>query len=494
MRLTLGNALTLTFTLVFRFASWWASVGVVAVMLGVPLGSHLGFGIGAHDASRLAQLVVLAFCSACLLISACLQSFKWGAFDCTTAVAAGMVVFLMLMAVGMAPDRVHALRELCLLLGLFAAAACVASLRFDRQVVALLSAIALGAAMYATVVFGIAVWVTASGLPLLHAEMFFGYDSYRFYNHVQTVTLPLLAVAACTPGVDRRLRTVAIYGFALGFALLLLSAGRATMLSLLVAFTATVLIFRGHARRFVAVIARGAAIGGMAFALLAWALPWWMGMSPATGGIGFPSDMSSDHSRFYLWKLAIAYIEESPWFGIGPMHYANRINPKAAHPHNVYLQIAAEWGVPILLLLVGFAVAAFRRLHRSVLTSQDRVDKTVGIGLFAAWVAVAVDAMFSGNFVMPLSQMWIAFLVGCTIAWRRSTVEPNEVHVRLGTRAKSRLAYGVLPTLTILISQGWLVANVRTEASDLAAHLEYVRRDLAPNTRTNPRFWSHGWF
>ena len=46
----------------------------------------------------------------------------------------------------------------------------------------------------------------------------------------------------------------------------------------------------------------------------------------------------------------------------------------------------------------------------------------------------------------------------------------------------------------ILASQAWLVLAVWPEAAALRAHLDQVKHELVDNPRTNPRFWSHGWF
>uniref|UniRef100_UPI0019D453F4 hypothetical protein n=1 Tax=Vibrio vulnificus TaxID=672 RepID=UPI0019D453F4 len=50
-----------------------------------------------------------------------------------------------------------------------------------------------------------------------------------------------------------------------------------------------------------------------------------------------------------------------------------------------------------------------------------------GAAILITWIAVAVDACFSGNLVMPVSQVWIAFLSGWAWAFWRSTASASPV-------------------------------------------------------------------
>lgn len=183
-------------------------------------------------------------------------------------------------------------------------------------------------------------------------------------------------------------------------------------------------------------------------------------------------------------------MEQSPWLGIGPMHYAHYPNLKAAHPHNIYLQTAAEWGLPMLLLVIGLGVSALRNLALAIRRCPQAQQRDCGVGLFLACIAIAVDGLFSGNFVMPVSQVWIAFTFGWALAWvaRQRTTEPG-VRVEGG----GKISLQRVAVLGLLVSQLWLAWSVWPEARHLDEHVKQVM-DQAPNTKMHPRFWWHGWF
>jgi O-antigen ligase len=352
----------------------------------------------------------------------------------------------------------------------------------------------IGSSVYAAIVFFIALIEVASGSNLMATQLFFGYDSYRFYNHVQTVALPLAALLALG-GISARARAVGWLALILGFALLLLSTGRATSLGLIAGCAVTLLLFRRSALRYVAAMVAGAAAGALAYGSLMYALPWALKLPPPAALLDDVAGTGSYKARLFLWRLAVDYIRESPWLGIGPMHYAHRVNVEGAHPHNVYLQVAAEWGVPMLLLVLAVSLWALWRFSQRIRACGDAAEQSMGIGLFAGCVAVAVDGFFSGNFVMPVSQMWIAFLIGLSIAWCRSQA-PKTIEVTTGLKPPpSWYRAGRVAIAAALVgSQLWLFYNVYPEAAHLSEHLDHVQNDLAPNPRTNPRFWSHGWF
>ena len=170
------------------------------------------------------------------------------------------------------------------------------------------------------------------------------------------------------------------------------------------------------------------------------------------------------------------------------MHYAHFPNPKAAHPHNIYLQVAAEWGVPMLVLLLALASRALWRLARTIRGVPDGLARAEGSGLLIAFLAILADGFVSGNFVMPVAQMWIVLCCAWTMAWTRLNGPP------VTTAAPASVWWPRLAAVALLASQLWLVMDVWPEATHLQAHFAHVRSHLAHGARPSPRFWSDGWF
>lgn len=234
----------------------------------------------------------------------------------------------------------------------------------------------------------------------------------------------------------------------------------------------------------------GVAIAGVLYASLFIALPWLTGASSRALVPGGMAGLQSDHSRIFLWRLAVEFVVQAPWLGIGPMHYAHYLNPKAAHPHSVYLQVAAEWGLPMLAGLLALAAWGVWRMATTIRECTNPERAAMGVGLFTTVTAIAIDGVFSGNFVMPVSQAWIAVAVGGAIGWTRSNGPFQSGVGRTSTRWRVGASFAVLA----LVSQAWLWWSVGPEVADLTAHLDQVGRDISKSFTACPRFWSNGWF
>lgn len=113
---------------------------------------------------------------------------------------------------------------------------------------------------------------------------------------------------------------------------------------------------------------------------------------------GEPS-YSSVRSRTRFWQQAVAMAVAKPAFGVGPYqwnivryHIDAQAPETVADPHNTYLQIAAEFGSPLLLAYLGLL-------------------GTVAIGILgAAWrsrepIPLATTALLIGSMVYPITEL-----------------------------------------------------------------------------------------
>lgn len=459
-----------------------------------PLGIVL-IDVRGHDAQRMLQIVLTTLTACLALVAASRRHGESPPVHGISAAAAAVFVPLALLAglsIAQAPVARGALLEAGLLLALAVVAAHTAAAAMR---VGLGRTLALPVA--ASLFFGFAVGVRyvgalASDGGLLREHLLPAYSNYRFFNHVQTVTIPLILAAAMAGPQSHGLRRWAIVALTVEFCLLFFTGGRATMLALGVAAAVVFATFRRAAAPWLLRFVGAAWAGAALYLLLFNAIPLLLGLprdffatdviERSGAGVGSP--------REYLWSLAWQYIRESPLLGIGPMHYAHRINEEAAHPHNVYLQLAAEWGVPFAVLVIGLAAFGWVRLLRAARSCPDADSRALGIGLVAAGVAIAVDGMFSGNFVMPMSQLWIAYFVGLAIAYVRSQAVPS---MPAGGALAWPFARQAVPALCIA-GQIAIWPGVWPEILDVNAHVDRVRAEIVHNHVDNPRIWSHGWF
>jgi O-antigen ligase len=315
----------------------------------------------------------------------------------------------------------------------------------------------------------------------------FGYSHFRFYNHVQVVVVPL-TVAVAAFGMSARWRWVARIGAAASLALLFHSFSRAAVLAMAAALVVVIVGSLRHrallgrsGRRWVLEAVGAAALGAALVVLLASLQS--TGPGPAFNPQITGSRDESNLERLSVLRFALGQWAEAPLWGVGPMHLAGMRGMIAAHPHNAWLQVAAEWGTLALLGVAAAASVAARRLWRTLATAPQE-HSAWGLVLLATGVAVGVDGLFSGNFVMPMSQLWIALLAGAWLAWWRELP---------GRTAPPAPVLGRPVVAAMLAVQVWLVLSIAPEARQLSAHLQALEQRY-PNTVVNPRFWSHGWF
>lgn len=102
-----------------------------------------------------------------------------------------------------------------------------------------------------------------------------------------------------------------------------------------------------------------------------------------------------------------------------------------------------------------------------------------------------LDAPVFGNFVVPMSQVWIAVLLGLFWAWLQPT---NRGSLR-STQVTGRgwLSPGRLAAAVAVLLQLWLGTRMLPEAARIGEHIKDARV-VFPTERYQPRFWSHGRF
>ena len=190
-------------------------------------------------------------------------------------------------------------------------------------------------------------------------------------NHLSTLLVFACAAAAWLGAQGRlneRLAALGVAGFIVG---IVLTASRTGMVGM--AF----LTLWGCLDRQLPRSLRWTLIGAPAIYGLAWGGMWlW---SHADSSVAFAaearlhdgSDISS--SRFKIWANVLELIRQQPWLGVGygRFNFAWSMTPFPTRPvaffdhtHNVLLQWAVEFGVPLAALMTGLCAWAFWLLVR----------------------------------------------------------------------------------------------------------------------------------
>ncbi|HEY4691614.1 MAG TPA: O-antigen ligase family protein, partial [Anaerolineae bacterium] len=105
-------------------------------------------------------------------------------------------------------------------------------------------------------------------------------------------------------------------------------------------------------------------------------------------------------------QAAVYMIEAHPWTGVGfsnypPVYEQYRLlnwPMPLGHAHNIYLNVAAETGLPGLAAYLILWIAVFGLTVRT-LKAQSGVGRGLALGLLGAWVHLSVHHLFDNLYV-----------------------------------------------------------------------------------------------
>jgi len=302
--------------------------------------------------------------------------------------------------------------------------------------------------------------VAGSGAPPMPRDLLGRFSTVRFFSQWQTWTLPLIgsASALLVPGgrPNRLVRAGVVIVAAGWWTLLFVSGTRGTLLGEAVAYVLVALLWAGVARGWLAQQLSLAGFGLLIY-LAAYVLSVadWGGFLASFGHVA----SLSDSGRREIWIAALALVREHPLLGVGPGHYAFVDGIRNAHPHNVVLQWACEWGLPstcALVAVVGAGAARWLAFARYRLVKDpDAGRRGLVLALTASLTAAAVHAQLSGIAVMPLSQVLGVVIVGwCwgivtsqrTVRVRRASPAAEALLVATVVAAGIAVGYGAWPS------------------------------------------------
>ncbi|MGA7409011.1 MAG: O-antigen ligase family protein, partial [Bryobacteraceae bacterium] len=141
----------------------------------------------------------------------------------------------------------------------------------------------------------------------------------------------------------------------------------------------------------------------------------------------------SNERRVILTRTGIAMIRAHPWFGLGPeqvgpqfLQYVPpdvpRPLPKGwyGHLHNVYLQYAAERGIPCLLVMLWLLAKIMVDLHGAARRLDSHPAAWAFYGAVAAEVGVLAEGFFEYNLgdSEVLTMFLVAVSCGYVLKWR----------------------------------------------------------------------------
>ncbi len=300
-----------------------------------------------------------------------------------------------------------------------------------------------------------------------------GFDNPRFYSQVLIVLLPLVIyVAALLAEKGRPLvASIVFLVCVIQWGLLIALAGRGSWLAVALASVVGFLLFSPFYRFFL--LHLFTVIGGFfLYLFLFWLVPWYLELSQ-----DFPTALRSGLSaRELIWSKALEMAFANPFLGVGPMHFSAEWNHIAAHPHQMVLQWAAEWGIPATIIgvfLISLGMwRGFQYIRTS--TSATELDVAIWMSLCSALVLAQVD----GVFVMPFTEGWLAIVAGMALA-RWSNSQP--------------LSGAHVVALKMIAIPASLVVCYLLFVEAPQVYQKQIRFFEVEKIGSPPRFWDQGW-
>lgn len=418
----------------------------------------------AHDLLRMSQLVLVG---ACAVIARPVRRYH-------LSVTVVLLVLLAVIAV-LQSGRWGLIEAFHLYLLVLCGWVWIDQLRSAPEPHLLASIVALPSAYIILVLMPRWAALMLEGLDLHHQEFFPYFNNPRFFGHWLTLSYSLMILASmCLKRRGMRYASIGVWCvLSLWIAFVLASGTRGSWFALLPASLIVAAIGRAGRRLSLQMLGSFCS-GAAAYAVMFLVVPAFLTDTMPSTGAGHVTDFTTLSRRNELWALALNGVGEHPLVGNGPMMFSAAGSGAGAHPHNIVLQFAYEWGIPLTIVVI-FAV--MRLLWRCFGACRRDGENDLRVALFVSVCGGLIHAQVDGILIMPLSQTLFVLL----FAWLISL----DSHGKLSADRQYSVRAVLLPTALVLAAlcypevkdlHGW--ENAGIEEDGIGIHL--------------PRFWVRG--
>jgi len=447
--------------------------------------------LSVFDAKRVLQLVLFAVLMVFTIAWAPLREMTFAQLGQFSPFTRTMLIVLFALGLTSALRLEHPAYSLIdismifvmlLLVTVTAASRDLSTTRFDKFGVLLLAL--MGVAVVLQEFMGIAAgWAAGSEFNYSEALMHFAHP--RFYNQLQTWSIPVLAALPLLFPARKRIKLICIVLLGLQWFLVISNGARGTTVSLFIAMAFIAFWLPEQRRHWLRYQLSGVLAGIIIYAAVLFLNTMFI---PEPGDFYAKSmgrAMVHTSGRSTLWRLSIDDAINHPLLGTGPTQYAcdsNIVLP--AHPYSFPLRILGEWGVIAFILVLFLAIRIglgflnlLRRPISKIPSGDARSEARVRAMLSISIIAGAIHACLSGLLIMPASQVMMILVAG----WGLSLTG--------GVRDSSRnsIAVTLLLTIGLLIAGGQVVFSTQ-EIPRLSFRTSYAET-YGPMM---PRFWQDG--
>ena len=366
-----------------------------------------------HDGQRLLEIIILNFV---LLSSAFIPDEKRliGTTRSSIRYAIFTLVVLAYLSASLSDSPRHGVVEVSIFTGLFYLALMIARLYGENKEVfikRLIYVIWVGILLYLVSFYVGYITAVIFKKPLQWPLPFTGFSNIRSFNQYQLWSLGLITLPLLAFDLNNSIRRWLYIALTFWWVLLLYSSSRGVLIAWLIGASITLLIYRKLAWPLIRIHLINMATGVCVYILLFKLIPKLNESTLVTGTV--IRETISD--RTDLWYKAFTLAIDSPWLGVGPMHYAWN-SSTYAHPHNSVLQLAAEFGIAAtltILTIAGYGLYSWlKKFNISQLTADSALDKNIAVILFFTITTNAIYSLVDGVIVMPISQVMMFTSIG----------------------------------------------------------------------------------
>ena len=462
---------------------WIEASPFLVLIIAIAVSSTTGLGIG--DSWFDEQRIIGA---AALVVAAFLAAFPRARWPSHARVS---ILLLLVLTIGLL-SSFHAQRPYLALLE-WSVLALIASLVVGARTSKLRTISIIGASFgmivattYATGVIANYISQWTFGFPIGSQTLLVGFSNPRFPAHLEALTIPFLFLAwRLAPGPFSRISTLCIA--IVWWACLIGSGSRTAWVSLGLAFGLIAWLERDKGFRLTRFHAICALLGGIVFATFFLLLPSLLDL-PSAREADRLSDLASVGTRAILWRHGLDAAIANPFLGVGPMHYAYLYNGEGAHPHNFWLQLAAEWGLPAAVVAVTAIILLWRRLTQLAASNRSTFEeRETGLVLLAGLTTWIVGTQADGFMVVPTSQLASAVILPLCAAFA-TMADRHPVQVTEHASMVQKICW---PAVMLVASL--MLASLAFSSFGKSGERERRWREGRENVYFHPRFWQQGW-
>jgi putative inorganic carbon (HCO3(-)) transporter len=125
--------------------------------------------------------------------------------------------------------------------------------------------------------------------------------------------------------------------------------------------------------------------------------------------------------RWNIWTAAAAMTIQHPLFGVGVGNFQNFYPAYSGHrfgvnhAHNLFLNIAAERGLPAFLVFAALIITLFRVLAATLARTRTTLEQALVAGLAATFLAYFVHSWFEVSYYDYKVLLLFWLLVGTAV-------------------------------------------------------------------------------